>query len=311
MILVTESSTEANMNRIASAAKSLSAKVAIGSMLALIALPTALAETVLYGGLGGRGVSSGPRASTNDGSLVVVSQTDGSTKVVGHPTGIARISGLAFGLDGTLFGATQEPYGFPPPVGAALNSDLIRINPDTGALVSHVPISAGGVGLSISDLAVHPGTGALYAIRKFDDQVPTDGKLYIIDTATGAATLVGDTGLFFASIAFAPDGTLYMSAATYDEQFGPVAPFTWLTLDPSDAKILTRLVTSTFYHSLAVRPDGAIFGGTADQQGVYTINPATGAGILIGMTSQKDLVGDLAFRTVAGPPVALDSISTV
>ncbi len=282
------------------------ANVVIGSMLVLITMPAALAETVLYGGLGGRGVSSGPRASTNDGSLVVVSQTDGSTKVVGHPTGIARISGLAFGLDGTLFGATQEPYGFPPPVGIAQNSDLIRINADTGALVSHVPINAGGVGLSISDLAVHPTTGALYAIRKFDDQLPTDGKLYIIDAATGAATLVGDTGLFFASIAFAPDGTLYMSAATYDEQAGPVGPFTWLTLDPSNAKILTRAVTSAFFHSLAVRRDGVIFGGTADAQGVYTINPATGAGTLIGMTSQKDLVGDLAFRTVAAPPAALD-----
>src|SRR6266498_3824176 len=41
-------------------------------------------------------------------------------------------------------------------------------------------------------------------------------------------------------------------------------------------------------------------------QGVYTINPATGAGTLVGMTSAKDLVGDLAFRTVAEPPAGLD-----
>ena len=39
------------------------------------------------------------------------------------------------------------------------------------------------------------------------------GRLYVIDTATGAATFLGDTGKFFASIAFAPDGTLYMSSA--------------------------------------------------------------------------------------------------
>ena len=39
---------------------------------------------------------------------------------------------------------------------------------------------------------------------------------------------------------------------------------------------------------------------------MYTINPATGAGTLIGLTSQQDLVGDLAFRTIAGPPAGLD-----
>jgi hypothetical protein len=295
------------MNRIAFAAKSLSAKVVVGSILAAMALPIALAQPVLYGGLGGKGVSGGPQASTNDGALVIVNQADGSTTVVGHPAGVARMSGLAFDLDGSLYGATQESYGFPPPVGAELASNLVRIDPDTGALISSVPIKAGAEALSISDLAVHPKTGALYGIRKFDDRLPTDGKLYIIDTATGAATLLGDTTLFFASIAFAPDGTLYMSAATYDEQAGPVAPFTWLTLNPANAAILTSVVTSVFYHSLAVRPsDGVIFGGTADKQGVYTINPATGAGALIGLTSRKDLVGDLAFRAVAAPPTGLD-----
>ena len=84
----------------------------IGSMLALMVVSAARSETVLYGGLGGRGVVSGPQASTNDGALVIVSQTTGSTTLVGHPAGVARISGLAFGLDGTLFGATQLPGGF-------------------------------------------------------------------------------------------------------------------------------------------------------------------------------------------------------
>ena len=36
--------------------------------------PVAFGEPVLYGGLGGRGVSTGPRASTNDGSLVIVAR---------------------------------------------------------------------------------------------------------------------------------------------------------------------------------------------------------------------------------------------
>src|SRR5206468_9280098 len=72
------------------ATKSLVSRVIIGSTLALMGLQIAPAETVLYGGLGGHGVSSGPQASTNDGALVIVSQIDGSTRVVGHPAGVAN-----------------------------------------------------------------------------------------------------------------------------------------------------------------------------------------------------------------------------
>ena len=126
--------------------------------------PGASRSLLLYGGLGGHGVSSGPQASTNDGALVIVSQTDGSTTLVGHPAGVARISGLAFGLDGTLFGATQSGGGYPPPPGPIASSNLIRIDPDTGALISSVPIIAGTAPLCIADLAVHPTTGVLYGM---------------------------------------------------------------------------------------------------------------------------------------------------
>ena len=87
--------------------RDIAVKAMVGSILAMMALSTGHAQPVLYGGLGGRGVSSGPQASTNDGSLVIVSQITGSTTVIGHPVDVARISGLVFGLDGTLFGATQ------------------------------------------------------------------------------------------------------------------------------------------------------------------------------------------------------------
>src|SRR5438094_463845 len=288
------------------ATKSLVSRVIIGSTLALMGLQIALAETVLYGGLGGHGVSSGPQASTNDGALVIVSQIDGSTRVVGHPAGIARISGLAFGLDGTLFAATQDGGGFPPPPGPVSTSNLIRINPDTGALMSSVPIVDGVTALSIADLAVHPTMGVLYGtggVGGFNSRANRSGTVYTINPTTGAATLIGDTRKFFASIAFAPDGTFYMSSRELDDR--PASPLL-LTLDPTNAAILTSIPTADFYHSLAVRPDGVIFGGTADLQGVFTINPVTGVGTLVGMTSAKDLVGDIAFRTVAAPPAGLD-----
>jgi hypothetical protein len=270
-------------------------------VLVLAVLPTALAETVLYGGLGGHGVSSGPEASTNDGALVIVSQIDGSTSLVGHPAGVSRISGLAFGLDGVLFGATQAAGGFPPPPGPTSTSDLIRINPDTGTLISSVPIKDGADGISIADLAIQPTTGALYGIRGPHDRLGGEGKLYIIDTTTGVATLVGDTGRYFGSIAFAPDGTLYMSAA-----FLNTAVASLLTLNPANAAILTGIRTADFYGALAVRlTDGVIFGGNGDQEGVFKIDPTTGAATSIGRTGEN-FVGDFAFRSVGGPPAALD-----
>ena len=285
-------------------------KAIVGSILAMMALSITLAQPVLYGGLGGHGVASGPQASTNDGALVIVSQINGTTTLVGHPAGVARISGLAFRLDGTLFGATQSGGGYPPPPGPITSSNLIRIDPNTGALISSVPIIAGTAPLFIADLALHPTTGVLYGTgglaRTETVRDTGSGAVYTIDTTTGAATLIGDTAMFFASIAFAPDGTLYMSAApTFGDDNRPANPV-WLTLDPSNARILTFVSTVNFYHSLAVRPtDGVIFGGTADEQGVYMINPSTGDGTLIGLTGQN-LVGDLAFRPVAAPPVGLD-----
>ncbi len=282
-------------------------KVIIGSMLAAMALSVAHAQPVLYGGLGGHGVSSGPQASTNDGALVIVSQSDASTTLVGHPVGVARISGLAFGLDGALFGATQLPGGFPPTgsSGPTSVSDLIRIDPDTGTLISSVRINVGGTGIAISDLAVQPSTGVLYGIRGVQDQLGGTGKLYIINTTTGAATFIGDTGKFFASIAFGPDGTLYFSGADSTGGSGPVNPL-FATLSPANAATLTTIPTVEFYHSLAVRPsDGVIFGGNGDQAGIFKVNATTGAGTLIGLTGQN-FVGDLAFRPVAAPPAALD-----
>src|SRR5207342_2920734 len=95
-------------------------------------------------------------------------------------------------------------------------SNLIRINPDTGATISSSPITAGGVGISIADLAMQPGTNILFGLRSPGDQGGGEGLLYTINKTTGVATLVGNTGDFFGSIAFAPNGTLYMSAADLD-----------------------------------------------------------------------------------------------
>src|SRR2546430_3821858 len=93
----------------------------------------------------------------------------------------------------------------PAPPGPVGSSNLIRINPNTGALISSVGISDGLNGISIADLAVSPVTGLIYGIRSVQDGFGGFGSLYTINPTTGLATLLGNTGHFFGSIAFAPN----------------------------------------------------------------------------------------------------------
>jgi hypothetical protein len=271
---------------------------AVSTSLAVLGWSPARAGPLLYGGLGGH--SNGD--STNDGSLVIVDQTTGAVSVIGHPAGVDRLTGLAFGLSGTLFATTLPAGGFPPPPGPPGGSSLITINPNTGALVSTIGlVRDGGVPISIADLAVQPGTGVLYGIRGPTDELNGQGRLYTINTTTGAATPVGDTGAFFGSIAFAPDGTLYLSAADLDFQTGNQTGIALKTLNPANAAILSSVPTSDFFGALGIRPtDGVIFGGTGDEHQLFTVNPVTGAEALVGDTG-RTFVGDLDFQAVPAP----------
>ncbi len=262
-----------------------------GCLLVLALASGALAQPVLYGGLGGRGTAGG---STNDGALVIVSQTNGSTTVIGHPTGVARISGLAFGLDGVLYGATQGGSSGPPPPSEP--SNLIRIDPNTGALLSSVTISDPALGaINISDLAVQPGTGILFGMRRSDSSGLGGGRLYTINTTTGVATLIGPTGAFFGSIAFAPNGTLYMS---WSNMSGTSTSL--MTINPANATTIVS-VPAGFYGALAVRPtDSAIFAGNGEDHQIFTIDPTTGNATLVGDTG-TNLVGGMAFQPPPPP----------
>jgi hypothetical protein len=265
-------------------------------LVALCSSP-ASADPILYGGLGGHNNGD----STNDGALAIVNQTTGAVTVVGHPAGVTRLSGLAFGLNGTLFATTQPAGGFPPPPGPTGASSLITLNADTGALISNIGlIKDGTTPINIADLAVQPGTGLLFGIRGPNDGLGGQGRLYTINTTTGLATLIGNTGDFFGSIAFAPNGTLYMSAADLGAQ-GGLVNMALKTLNPTNAAILTSVPTIDFFGALGIRPnDGVIFGGNGDAHQLFRVNPATGAETLVGDTGLT-FVGDLDFRAAPEP----------
>jgi len=249
------------------------------------------AGIVLYGGNGGEGAG----ISVNDGWLVTINQNTGAVTPVGHPDNTARISGLAFDLNGSLYVTTLGGGGFPPPPGPTTTSNLLLLNSLTGAVLSTIGQvhDSTGTGIAIADLALQPGTGTLFGVRAPADQGGGAGLLYTINKANGLATLVGNTGHMFGSIAFAPNGTLYMSSA--DLAMGPSNPHL-LTLNPGNASTLTSVATVDFFGALAVRPgDNVIFGGTGDGATIDTINPVSGAETLVGSTGQN-FVGDFDFQ---------------
>ena len=217
---------------------------------------------------------------------------------------MARITGLAFDSLGGLFASTLGAVPFPPPPPLSASS-LDLLNAATGALLSSVPITDAGAPIAIADLAIQPGSNVLYGVSTAVGGT-APGQLYTINKTTGAATKVGTPLAFFTSIAFAPNGTLYESAADLNEATGGHLSPRLQVLNPVTGAIVgTPVQTSAFFGALGIRPtDSAIFGGTGDEGDIFIVNPATGAQTLVGNTG-LNFVGDLAFTPVPEPGTLL------
>lgn len=283
----------------------------LGSVMLLTSM--AGADPILYGGNGGHPNFDGTPLSIHNGWLVRIDEGTGAVVPVGHPDNIARISGIAFASYSVLYATTLGGGGFPDTPPSPNPSRLVQINPDTGALISDLGlIRAGGVGISIADLAIQPGSGVLYGIESKEAAGglgPPFGNLYTIDRATGVANLVGTTGLENVSLAFAPDGTLYATSAAVnpEDPFGPLIDVQVATLDPKTGKVLTTVPTSTFYAALTYDSNrGLLIGGNGSGDtllsgDIFTIDPATGNQIAHVSETGLDFVGDLDVRPVPEP----------
>ena len=292
---------------------------------AVLVSSLARAEPILYGGNGGHPTLDGTPLSINNGWLVSIDQSTGAVDPIGHPTGVARLSGIAFAGSDLLYGSTLGGGGFPDFQPQPNVSHLIQINPVSGALVSdigQITDGVGGPGIAISDLAIQPGTGVLYGIESTEAEGGTKtqlGNLYTINRITGVATLVGPTGIQNASLAFAPNGTLYITTANVnpDDPSGAFIDVNVDTVDPSTGRIRTSVPTPMFWAALAFDPTtGLLFGGTGGGNDltsvsgdIFEIDPATGniAGHV--STTGKNFVGDLDFRPVP-EPISLTLMAT-
>jgi hypothetical protein len=252
--------------------------------LILSAIPAAsgmTGETDLYGGIG-RG------SPLNPGTLIAINQETGAGALVGHPDSVPGLTGLVFNISGILYGTTISGA-----LGTGRFSNLVRIDPGTGTQIGPaVPITANDLPIPITDLALQPGTNTLYGTRLSEDDFTN--SIYTINPTTGVATLIGNTGVIGATLAFGPDGTLYQTSAVFDAD-GFVAGYL-NTLDPDTAAVLTTSDPFTQEHvgGLAVRPtDGVIFASGGDEGSIWTLSP-TGTQTLVGLTGVGG-VGDLTF----------------
>jgi hypothetical protein len=250
------------------------AVVLFGLSSLLVTAPAGKAGPILYAGVGNSGSSSTGAA---DGDLVILNQTNAAATLVGQPANVG-ITGLAFNSLGELWGSAAANRTGATPF-------LEHINRLTGAQIGSVALTASGP-LVIGDLSFQPGTDVLFGIS-------TGGFLFTINTATGVATLVGDTGTGrTGGLAFAPNGTLYLAGAPSD----------LYTLSPTTGAVLSIVAvtdantqTSFFMDGLGIRPtDGVLFANQAAVNAVYTIDPATGFVTSVGSVSTGK-VSDLAF----------------
>ena len=141
--------------------------------------------------------------------------------------------------------------------------------------------------------------------RIFSDGVSNNrsgapGSIYTIDTATGVETFIGLPALGLGGgLAFGPDGTLYY--ASYDLNCCDPTPYALYILNPTDASVLSQVPLSQLYDGLAVRGDGVLFANLAMVDGIFTIDPATGASTLVGSIGNGNRISDLDFQPASEP----------
>src|SRR5262245_46635934 len=147
------------------------------------------------------------------------------------------------------------------------DSDAIReVDPATGATISlqYIRLPPGTYGGYTTGLAVHPATGEFFALvmRPTSPTGPICQHLLAkIDPGTGAATILGNTGDCFASLAFHSNGTLY--GVTNSEGSVPPSLF---TLDTTSATPTLLVSFDTVGGS-----SGAVVGGSG-----LAFNPSDG-----------------------------------
>lgn len=148
-------------------------------------------------------------------------------------------------------------------------SNLYKVNTTTFDAVLIGPAKAGAASLTLTGLAVHPGTGVVYGILGSENTPARE--LYTFDPDTAQGVLVGSFDPNRATdIAFAPNGTLY----SWGTRGGPLG-----TLNLGTGAITTIGAGSngTGANGIAFTSDGTLYlAGPLTGGSLYKVNLTTG-----------------------------------
>ena len=247
--------------------------IAVTFILALISLPRAEADTILYGSTGGDNASGG-------GRLWLIDVTTQTATLIGN-TGFDRLAGIAFDTNRTLYGVSG---GATHPPGT-----LMTIDPNTGDATVIGSISDPSLGV---DGLRFNSQGVLYGSAW--DNINSIGVLVTIDPSNAnilsSLTLMGDGDSFCAGIAFDPSGLLYgcRGNGSRDEDVDLIDPVTG---------VLTPIGTVELIISdIAFSPNRILYGSVPTGD-LYRIDPVTGTKTLLFNTGIVQLSG-----LAAAPP---------
>ena len=110
------------------------------------------------------------------------------------------------------------------------------------------------------------------------------GDLFRVNTATGAATLIGNMGVEMTDIAFSPSGELF--GVTFTDLY---------SIDPNTAaSTLIGSLGMDDFNALEFGPDGTLFLASRNATQLRTVNTTTGATTMVGDMGVASS-GDLAF----------------
>jgi hypothetical protein len=216
-----------------------------------------------------------------DGTVSQINETDGTGSTVGQ-SGFGGVNALARNSAGQFIAVSHSILD---PASTAF-----AINPTTGVGNAPTTLDFGQAESSVRGLTFAQGT--LYAINNGGGRFSTTGPddLYVIDLATGQASLIGNTGFVgIQALTTGPGGQLY----GWDVGTSGLDGSGLLLLDPATgaAADLDSTIGETDgvdIQTLAFSPEGKLYGG---KDALYLIDPASGSTTLVGSGGYSDVRG--------------------
>jgi uncharacterized protein DUF6923 len=226
--------------------------ITVALILAVVFMPWAEADTILYG-------STGDLNSNGGGRLYRIDVTTQSVALVGN-TGFDRLGGIAFNSSGFLYGVSGGSHG---------QGTLLIIDPYTG--VGHPIGSISNANLGVDGLRFN-AQGVLYG-SAFDNTSQV-GVLVTINPSNAnilsSLTLMGSGNSFCVGIAFASGGTLYASRGNAAGRLEDIDLVNQMT------GVLTPIgAMETVISDIVFALDGTFYGCSTNGD-LYSIDPVSG-----------------------------------